>query len=89
MDELARIKAAFARQGMPVDMRQFERALLIPDDQPAQMCLLALPRHGSRAMPLDRYLPAHLQPPSKSATRKSGKKGVKKKKKGIFLLEMA
>jgi hypothetical protein len=78
MDELARIKAAFARQNMPVDMRAFERALLAPDDRPAEMCLRALPRQGSRAMPLDRFLPAHLQPPPKPATRKKSKKGKKK-----------
>lgn len=80
MDELSRIKAAFARQGMTVDMRRFERALLVPDDQPAELCLRALPRQGSRAMPLDRFLPAHLQPPPKlkPATRKK-KKGGKKK----------
>ena len=80
LDELSRIKAAFERKGLEVNMRPFERGLLTPEDRPAEVCLRALPRQGSRAMPLDRFLPPHLRPEPKP-TKKKGVKGKKVKKK--------
>lgn len=74
-DELSRIKAAFERKGMSVDMRAFERALMVPADRARPSCMQSLPRQGSRAEPMHKYLPAHLRPASAKP------KGAKKKTK--------
>jgi len=60
-----------------VNMKIFERALLLPEDRPSELCTRALPRQGSRAEPLDRFLPVHLQP-EKPAKKKGTKKRPKK-----------
>ena len=74
-EELSRIKAAFERKGMSVDMRAFERALMVPAERARPSCMQSLPRQGSRAEPMHKYLPAHLRPASAKP------KGAKKKTK--------
>ena len=44
LDECARIKAAFLRHGMQCPTAALEKALLLPEDQPAVLCFQALPK---------------------------------------------
>ena len=52
LDECARIKAAFVKAGLPCPTRAVERALLLPEDRPALLCLSALPQPGPEGQPL-------------------------------------
>ena len=69
LDECMRIKAAFARKGLPCPAAAVERALLLPEDRPEPHCRSALPSY--------KLAP----PPVTKGGGKKGKGGAKKGKK--------
>ena len=79
LDECARIKAAFLRHGLVCPTAAIERALLVPDDLPKELCMQALPK-PTHMRPLSPRSAAEMQ--AKIAARAKGGKGKKGKGRG-------
>jgi hypothetical protein len=73
LDECRRIKASFQRAGLPCPTAALERALLVPEDAPLDLCREVLPRPGGHHRPPP-------PPPVAAGKGKKGKGGKKKKK---------
>ena len=78
LDEMARIQQALEKHNIKFDTAVFERALLVPEDKPTEICARNLPETGNKLIP---------NPLLKQKTavlgvkkKKSGKSGKTKKK---------
>ena len=80
MEEVDRIKYAFARYSVPVPSSSIERAVYIPEDRPFPECAVALPS-STDGLFRDPRAPTAAKGKKAAAKKGGAKKGGKKKKK--------